>query len=1202
MPPAVTSVGFVTAAWDVANKVCATVSGKNHCWNTTNSSYGSLAVVYLGECDAAGNFCGDADQDGVIDTNDKFPANAAAAVDTDLDGMPDAWIQPNPFSCAADAVTCNGLVLDTDDDADGVEDAVDNCVLTSNTDQLDTDGDGQGNACDSDDDNDGVADGSDACPLDATASSSNTDGDSLCNQSDPDDDNDGALDGSDNCPLNSNANQLNTDGDGQGDVCDLDDDNDGVLDASDKFPLDATESADFDNDGVGNNGDLDDDNDGALDTADNCPLVANSDQGDEDGDGIGNICDSDGAGKLDIAFNPGTGASYSVYSVAIQADGKTLIGGDFTSYNGTAINRIARLNSDGSLDASFNPGTGASSEIYAIALQADGKVLIAGDFTVYNGTVISRIARLNSDGSLDTSFNPGTVADGGVNSVVIQADGKVLIGGFFSAYHGIARLNSDGSMDTSFNPGMGPDAVDFVAHIYSVAIQADGKVLIGGGFTSYNGTARNYIARLNSDGSLDTSFDSGTGVNNDVRVVAIQPDGKVLVGGSFISYQITRLNSDGSRDTAFNPSTTINYGIYSIAMQADGKLLVGGGASRIVSRLNSDGSFDTDFSRGIGVNVNVSSVAIQADGKALIGGYFTAYNGTAINRIARIHTGDADQDGIENAADYFSNNAAAAVDTDHDGKPDAWLQPNAFGCAVDAATCNGLTLDNNNPVVDTDNDGIDDNTDNCVAVSNVDQLNADADTEGNACDVDDDNDGVIDIFDAFPFDATESVDTDGDGIGDNADPTPNGDIDSDSDGITDNVDICPSQGDQGYGIDANGCPNPPPADEDGDGVEDSIDNCVSISNADQLNADGDAQGDACDVLPDNPDVLLEKTGAAKGEQLGSSVALADMDNDGVVDLLVGSPMANISADGKVLKKAGQIQIISGKNNTVIKTINGTSANQQLGTAIAVVPDQNKDGVLDIAVGDPLADVKKLMPNGFSTLKDAGRVLLYSGSDSRMWILAEGEHAGDHFGSALTAADVNGDSKVDLIVGAPMSDAAAKDAGQVAVFNGISHKLLYTRNGTQADEHFGAAVAAANGHLFAGSPQFDVTAVKDAGRVSVFNNSEGVSAALLTADGAAKGDSFGAAIAAVNDDWVVGIPLADSAGKDAGSVKFFSGLNATSTRTLNGATAGDNFGSALNMQGDVNQDGMNDIAIGVAKFDANAIKDVGRVQVLSGAEL
>ncbi|HSC76014.1 MAG TPA: thrombospondin type 3 repeat-containing protein [Pseudomonadales bacterium] len=583
---------------------------------------------------------------------------------------------------------------------------------------------------------------------------------------------------------------------------------------------------------------------------------------------------------------------------------------------------------------------------------------------------------------------------------------------------------------------------------------------------------------------------------------------------------------------------------------------------------------------------------------------------------------NSDGDAQGNACDQFPLDASEFLDIDNDG----------IGNNADTDDDNDGVLDINDAypldptrsVLDSDSDGIGNTVDNCPSISNADQLNTDGDTQGNVCDVDDDNDGVVDVGDAFPLDNSESVDTDGDGIGNNADPTPNGD--TDNDGLDNNIDNCISvsntdqlntDGDaQGNACDSDddndGVPDVSDAfpldvsefaDSDGDGIGDNSDNCPVIVNIDQLNTDGDVQGDACDVFVDDPLLLLQKDGAAKSEQLGSSVALADMNNDGVVDLLIGSPMTNASSDGKILKRAGKIQIISGKNNAVIRTINGTAANQQLGTAIAVVPDQNKDGVLDIVVGDPLADVAKLTPNGFLTLKDAGRVLLYSGSDGRMLhILAEGNAAGDHFGVAVAAGDTNGDSKEDLIVGAPMSDAAAKDAGQISVFNGISKKLLYTSDGTQTGEHFGAAVAVANGHLFVGSPQFDNVTLKDAGRVSIFNSSDGSIASLPTVDGSAKGDSFGAAITAVNDDWAVGTPLADGAGKDAGMVEIFSGLNTIRIATLTGSNTGDHFGSALNMQGDVNKDGTSDIAISAVKFDANATKDAGRVQVLSGVAL
>ena len=192
---------------------------------------------------------------------------------------------------------------------------------------------------------------------------------------------------------------------------------------------------------------------------------------------------------------------------------------------------------DGSLDTSFDPGSGANSWVYELAIQPDGKILIGGNFTTYNGTGRNSIARLNADGSLDTTFDPGTGADNYVLGLAIQSDGKILIGGAFTTYNGtgrnsIARLNADGSLDTSFDPGAGANGFG-----YALAIQADGKILIGGDFTSYDGTGRNRIARLNADGSLDTSFDPGTGADNYPVALAIQPDGKILIGGGFTHLQ-----------------------------------------------------------------------------------------------------------------------------------------------------------------------------------------------------------------------------------------------------------------------------------------------------------------------------------------------------------------------------------------------------------------------------------------------------------------------------------------------------------------------------------------------------------------------------------------------------------------------------------------------------------------------------------------
>ncbi|HEV2912103.1 MAG TPA: Calx-beta domain-containing protein [Pyrinomonadaceae bacterium] len=247
-------------------------------------------------------------------------------------------------------------------------------------------------------------------------------------------------------------------------------------------------------------------------------------------------------GQLDTTFNPGAGANDYVGVIALQPDGRIIIGGLFTSYGGTARNHIARLNSGGTLDTTFDPGAGADGVVDAIAVQPDGKILVGGRFTSYNGTARNHIARLNSDGTLDTTFDPGTGASNAVNAIVLQPDGKIIIGGAFVSYNGavrrrVARLNINGSLDLTFNQGAGANGV-----VYAVALQRDGKVLVGGGFTSFHNTTRNRIAQLNSDGSLDTDFDPGTGANSVVRSIAIQADGKIVIGGFFTSFNDTDAN------------------------------------------------------------------------------------------------------------------------------------------------------------------------------------------------------------------------------------------------------------------------------------------------------------------------------------------------------------------------------------------------------------------------------------------------------------------------------------------------------------------------------------------------------------------------------------------------------------------------------------------------------------------------------------
>ncbi|MFM7088345.1 MAG: Ig-like domain-containing protein [Candidatus Paceibacterota bacterium] len=310
-------------------------------------------------------------------------------------------------------------------------------------------------------------------------------------------------------------------------------------------------------------------------------------------------------GVLDTTFASGLIAGSGAMSVAVQADGKILVGGDFEQYNGVSRNRIARLNTDGTLDTTFNPGQGVNSEVRSIALQASGKIIIAGYFTVFDGDVAaSRILRLNADGTLDSSFNAGAGPQSPVDmynrylySALLQPDGKIVIAGSFNIYdstpiNNIARLNADGTLDPAFTIGSGPNGA-----VLSAVRQSDGKLIIGGMFTSYNGVSRNRIARLNTDGTLDTSFNPGQGVNGEVHVVSLQADGKPVLGGYFSSFNAVSKNN--------------------------------------LVRLNTDGNVDTSFDIGTGTNSIVLGIA-QNDKKILLAGRFTMYNGVSRAHILRL--------------------------------------------------------------------------------------------------------------------------------------------------------------------------------------------------------------------------------------------------------------------------------------------------------------------------------------------------------------------------------------------------------------------------------------------------------------------------------------------------------------------------------------------------------------------------------------
>jgi uncharacterized delta-60 repeat protein len=422
------------------------------------------------------------------------------------------------------------------------------------------------------------------------------------------------------------------------------------------------------------------------------------------------------AGFQIAGFQPGSGP-LEVKAVAVQGDGKIIVGGDFTVYNGVPRSCVARLNADGSLDASFDPGAGAtdkssfsesfeSLKITSVILQPDGKIIVGGNFTAFNGVARNGIARLNPNGSVDGSFNPGSSADRLVGPVALQPDGKILVGGNFTAFNGVARnglarLNPDGGVDEGFNP----DANAF-SSANALAVQPDGKIIVAAyDFNVADGTTSYEVIRLNPNGSLDGSFNPGTSVNGSIEAVAVQPDGKIILGGSFNTFGdtarngIVRLNADGSADGAFQADLApgLNAPVSAVATQPDGKVIVGGYfttfdgvvARKSIARLNAGGDLDASFDPGAGAATDslaslfLEAITVQPDGKILIGGNFTAFNGAARNGIARLNA-DGSLDAGFNPASIVRGFVSAVV-----------LQPDGKilvgGSLYDGVTDKGLT-------------------------------------------------------------------------------------------------------------------------------------------------------------------------------------------------------------------------------------------------------------------------------------------------------------------------------------------------------------------------------------------------------------------------------------------------------------------------------------------------------------------------------
>lgn len=985
-------------------------------------------------------------------------------------------------------------------------------------------------------------------------------------------------------------------------------------------------------------------------------------------------------GSLDTTFN-GSGivttgvatgsGSYSddlAYSVIQQQDGKLVVAG-WRAGSSRAF-ALVRYNVNGSLDGGFN-GTGIVTldtpsflrEAHSVIQQADGKLVVFGknEFSQFS------FARLNTDGSLDATFGSGgvvTVALSGTAigwSVIQQQDGKLLAVGqvYNGSWYdvGIIRLSTSGSLDTSFN-GTGKREFSVGAgndFPYALIQQQDGKIVIAGSAddTYYSD---GFVTRLNLDGSTDATFGaSGIAVtnigksyfNNGWKSLLQQGDGKLVVSGygmeigmSTAGFATARFDTNGLLDSTWAGDGIVVDGgdtddvNTTMAQQSDGKIVVSGINSNHITVIRhlSDGSFDTSFGVNGAKNITIgtqdfaTSMIQQMDGKLVVVGR-TRINGYLDFFVARLFSGqDIDGDGYDDEVDAFPFDPSESLDSDGDGAGNNADTDDDGDNVADISdncplTSNADQLDTDNDHTgdacdgDDDNDGLVDATDNCPLLTNLDQLDTDNDDIGDVCDSDDDSDGVADISDAFPLDATESVDTDGDNLGDNSDPLPN-----DSSTLNNYL--------NGVAGDKTGASVAFAGDFNGDGYGDYVIGIplFDIPAVPPAKAIKDA-GRAVVISGKDGNQLAELNGTTAKAALGTAVAGgADIDGDTFDDAVIGAPNAGAA-------KVGSVTVLYGPNGSRTAVINGTEAKAQFGAALAM-GDVDGDGNADVVVGAP----KAANPMGAKPLVQAGSVSVYSGDDLNgdALLMVYGTTAKAYAGSAVAVGDFNGTGGTEVIVGAPNEDAFTNDvpskkladAGSVKIYTYGTVELIYTQYGAAAKDYFGKAVAAGADvnsdsvdDVLVGATGLDHPAdkkLKDVGGVVVLSGSSNTSysrsAPVL---GSTPKSGFGSSVA-LGDvdhdtyaDLIVGAPKDDKPTsnpnkpiKDAGSVTVYSGNGFAPVTTLYGDAAKDYFGSTVRA-GDINSDDFVDLIIGIPNFDALAmkpIKDAGKVSVVSGAGL
>jgi uncharacterized delta-60 repeat protein len=336
-------------------------------------------------------------------------------------------------------------------------------------------------------------------------------------------------------------------------------------------------------------------------------------------------------GSVDTNFTGDRVAEGPSLTVAVQPDGLVLVGGYFRLTNATFV---ARLNADGSPDSQFNPGAGPDGSVSSILLEPEGKILIGGNFSTVDGVVSIGVARLNSDGTLDTNFASGLTSSSiQATKLALQADGKILV----TDFDGLFRLLPDGARDVSFSSlssyqlltNADGSVMTQNLQINQAKAMPDGGILVAGFLPAIAGAYHGGLVRLDTNGAYDPGFSAPIPA---VDAFAFTPGGKIVlsvnVTNDFNVHQLMRLNADGTVDASFQHSVTMTGAVRGLKLQADGKVLVCGdfrqaGDLRRVGlvRFNTDGTLDQGMDTGFNDNTQIMDFALQADQKILLAGW-----------------------------------------------------------------------------------------------------------------------------------------------------------------------------------------------------------------------------------------------------------------------------------------------------------------------------------------------------------------------------------------------------------------------------------------------------------------------------------------------------------------------------------------------------------------------------------------------------